>query len=199
VIIKAQPFYKEPTFIPFHPRDGRSEYEIIRAKAYQMIVYVSVTRAAKSRRGFEREEEFAASFPAILDTGLNDNLCINALHLFRWTGLTMADFPIKRMAEKTSSGTADRREANVWLHRNSGKTSGLDDRGGQPFQRPFAASARPHWLNCHNILVFPPPASGRADDVVPRLPTLGLRALAESRLNIEIRLKNTPCTLSVYE
>ena len=199
MIIKAQPFYKEPTFIQFHPKDGRSEYEVIRVKAFQMIVYISVARATKSPRRVEREEEFAACFPAILDTGLNDNLCINVLHLLRWTGLTMADFPIKRMAEKTSSGTADRREANVWLHRNSGKKSGLDDRGGHPFQRPLAAFARPHWLNCHNILVFPPPASGRADDVVPRLPTLGLRALAESRLNIEIRLKNTPCTLSVNE
>ena len=97
------------------------------------MVYVSMTRAAKSRRGFEREEEFAASFPAILDSGLNDNLCIQVLHLLRWTGRTTADFPIKRLAEKTSSGTADRREANIWLHRNSGKKSGLDDRGGHLF------------------------------------------------------------------
>jgi hypothetical protein len=164
-----------------------------------MIVYVSLTRSRKNERYRTFEEVSASCFPAILDTGLNDNLCINARHLLKWTGLALSDFPVKRTGERTASGLADRREASIWLHYNSGRRSGLDPRGTAKFQRPFTPHDRPHYLNCHNILVFPSPPSNRPEDIVPRLPTLGVRALAESNLNVDIRLKSEAIHFSIFE
>jgi hypothetical protein len=198
VIIKRQPFYKESTYVQIYAKQHQ-EYEIVHVKPYQMIVYVSLTRSRKGERDRGFEEAAASWLPAILDTGLNDNLCINARHLLGWTGLALSDFPVKRTGEKTTHGPADRREASIWLHYNSGRKSGFDPRGNAKIQRPFAPEYRPHHLNCHNILVFPSPPSNHPEDIVPRLPTLGVRALAESKLNVDIRLKSEPIHFSIFQ
>jgi len=197
VIIKRQPFYKHPSYIEIQTKH-KQPFEILFVKPFQIIVYVSITRSVKGKYYQRHDEAGATCFPAILDTGLNDNLCINANHLGRWTGLSLADLPIKNVEKSPSGGVVERRDASIWLHHNADQRSGIDSRGGQHFQHAFSPFKRPHYLNCHNILICPGPASGRAEDVAPRLPTLGLRALAESNLNIEVVLKYSHIYFSIY-
>ena len=58
------------------------------AYPFQIIVWVSVTPVEQ----FELSAN-APRFPAILDTGLNDNFAISPIHLRAWAGIQWKSLP----------------------------------------------------------------------------------------------------------
>jgi hypothetical protein len=130
-------------------------------KPYQIIVVVSI--------GLQTLREWdprIPGFPAILDTGNNHNLSISRGHLLRWAGL-------QPEALRTIGAIRERQQriplhaASVWLHKN---------RPGERASR----EQEPHPLNLQQgIAVYP-------DDIGPRLPVLGLRALTQNQLHVAI-------------
>lgn len=91
-------------------------------------------------------------FPAILDIGNNHNLAISSDQLARWAGIPPDNLP--RLQQMRDRGKKiPLRAANLWLHAN-----------GDPYKLEIV----------EGIAVY--------EDGGPRLPTLGLRALTNSKL-----------------
>jgi hypothetical protein len=133
----------------------------VRVKPYQIVVAVSI--------GLEAQVEWdprMPRFPAILDTGNNHNLSISRRHLLRWAGLqTEALRIIGAIRERQQR--IPLHAASVWLHRN------------RPGERAVT-DQEPHPLKLEEgIAVYP-------DDIGPRLPVLGLRALTQNQLHVAI-------------
>ncbi len=126
-------------------------------RAYQIVVWVSL-----NLREVTDWDVRVPRFPAILDTGYNHNFSIRVSHLVRWTG-------IRREALRSLGAMRDRgnriplHAARLWLHRNVRGTGEVDERD-------------PHQLAVKDgVAIYP-------DDIGPRLPLLGLRALTLNRL-----------------
>ncbi len=133
----------------------------VRVKPYQIVVAISV--------GLQAEREWDSrvpAFPAILDTGNNHNLSVSQGHLLRWAGLQSESLRIIG-AIRERQHRIPLHAASVWLHRNRPGERTLRDQEPQP-------------LNLEEgIAIYP-------DDIGPRLPVLGLRALTRNQLHLAV-------------
>jgi len=136
--------------------------ERVRIRANQIILWVSL-----SLRRVNSANPTAIPFPVILDTGHNHSFSIHERHLTEWAGL--------RPDSLISLGTiGDRRQrvllraANIWVHPN--------ERGS----RERLAEKPPLLIETKKgIAVYP-------GSDFPRLPIMGLRALAENNLVLNV-------------
>jgi hypothetical protein len=147
--------------LPFSEKDDIAfvRGESVRVKAYQIIAWVSLT--------IERVttwEHGAPSFPAILDPGHNHNVSIQEEQLIRWAGLRPETLPILGHARQ-GGRRVPLHGANLWIHHN------------EPGQRDRFANRTPHPLALLQGIAVYPRESG-----FPRLPLIGLRALATNNL-----------------
>lgn len=147
------------------------------ANAYQIIVWVSVT-------GVEDDvlPATARRFPAILDTGHNDNFTVAPLQLRAWAGLHWNSLPEERVQRYYGGIPVPTRRAYLWLHPNQYGWRDLID----PLLPPVRVEMH------EGITVF-----GNGEQVgddhrtttlrAPRLPIIGLRALTgmDSQLHID--------------
>lgn len=136
--------------------------ERVRVRANQIIAWVSLTL-----RRVQSPNPTAIPFPVILDTGHTHSLSIQVRHLIEWAGLR-PDILAVRMAVRERGQRVLLREANIWVHPNV--------RGS----RDELADHPPHFVGAkRGIAVYP------AGDF-PRLPILGLRAIAENGLILKV-------------
>jgi hypothetical protein len=135
--------------------------ESVRVKPYQIVVEVSVNLQA-----LMEWDPHMPGFPAILDTGNNHNLSNSRRHLLRWAGLQPEALRIVG-AIRERQQQIPLHAASVWLHKS---------RPGERASR----EQEPHPLKLQQgIAVYP-------DDIGPRLPVLGLRALTQNQLHVAI-------------
>jgi hypothetical protein len=133
----------------------------VRVKPYQIVVAVSIGLQAERER-----DPRVPAFPAILDTGNNHNLSVSQGHLLRWAGLQSDALQIIG-AIRERQHRIPLHVASVWLHRN------------RPGERTVRVQ-EPHPLKLEEgIAIYP-------DDIAPRLPVLGLRALMRSQPHVAI-------------
>jgi hypothetical protein len=98
--------------LSYHARKTHVSFadKIIDVKAYQIVVWVSVT--------LESIQDWDAKtprFPAILDTGNNHNFAITESQLSVWAGLAAGSLsPTKRIREQGEK--IQLRRAALWLH-----------------------------------------------------------------------------------
>jgi len=97
--------------------------EVVEIKAFQIIVWVSVSAAT-----FREWDPGTPRFPAILDVGNNHNFSITEYHLVKWAGIqpaALAELTKVREAEKL----ALLRLARLWLHTDEQPFALLIDKG----------------------------------------------------------------------
>lgn len=109
----------------------------------------------------------ARPFPAILDTGHNHTFSINERHLHAWAGLRLDSMnPLAAIRDRVQRIVL--RAASIWVHPNSNGS------------RERLADKPPIEINADTgIAVYP-------GNDFPRLPILGLRAIAENGLILKI-------------
>ena len=98
--------------LPYHARKTQVTFadKIVDVKAYQIIVWVSVTLES-----FQDWDAKSPRFPAILDTGNNHNFAITEQQLSAWAGLAVDSLsPTTRIREKGEK--IQLRRAALWLH-----------------------------------------------------------------------------------
>ncbi len=148
--------------LPFrdHPYTVDVAGENVLVRAYQILVWVSLSAQPKLPKGLPR-------FPAILDSGHNHNFSLQEHQLENWAGLRRDAFAqagiilVNREEVPLVAG-------NLWIHRNRPGTSELLPR---PYQLEVPAG----------IALYPAEASRP-----PRLPLLGLRPIVASQLRLMI-------------
>jgi hypothetical protein len=165
IILRKLPYFDNETHVTL-PRATNP----VLVKGTQIIVWVAVTRITElTPVGFNR-------FPAILDTGFTQNLCIGAQQLLDWAGFNAADLPHVGSSDidmpgrqSTAPLQVPRHAAFVCLYRNE-----LGQRDPVINELPFNLQI------VRGITVYPDgfPA--------PRLPLLGLRGLQWSKLRLQI-------------
>src|SRR5207244_1029320 len=118
----------------------------------------------------------AVPSPATLDTGHNHNFSIHERHLLDWAGFRPDNLgvlgPIRDRGQRVML-----RPANIWVHANA------------PHHRDRLADSLP-WLVAapQGIAVYP-------GSEFPRLPILGLRAVAENELVLKVNGPRREATL----
>jgi hypothetical protein len=157
ILLHRLPFFKQPTTLAVHG-------ERLLVKAYQIIVWVSICP--------EEEEAWnprSARIPAILDTGHSHNFSIQRRHLVQWAGIHPES--LSRSGYLRERGrNLPAHAADLWLYRN------------EPGQRDVFANQPPGRLGISGgIAVYPDDGSN-----YPRLPLLGLKALADNHLHLTI-------------
>ena len=136
--------------------------ERVRLHADQIIIWVSLTL-----RGITNPNPSTSPFLAILDTGHNHSFSLSERHLTDRAGLRL-DRMETRAAIRERNQRIALRLATIWVHPNAnGKREPLAE--GLPL--PLKAKV--------GIAVYP---SGD----FPRLPILGLRAIAENDLMLKV-------------
>jgi hypothetical protein len=159
--IDRLPYFTEATY-----EDVGSE--TVQIKPYQIIVWVSVTAADLLEWG-----PTIPRFPCILDPGNNHNFSIQEAHLQRWAELALKDLqPMSTIALQRQHIQCY--AASVWLYPNVPGTRNVPE-GAQPTRLVLP----------DGIPVFPQPA-GR-EFPFPRLPLLGLRAMTDNKLDMNIQ------------
>jgi hypothetical protein len=147
----------------------RGERVLVRAN--QIIVWVSLTLAR-----VKSPNPTAIPFPAILDTGHTHSFSIQERHLVEWAGFRPEGLTVLGTVRERRQRVPVR-EANIWVHPNvRGVRDELADRP------PHLVEAR------RGIAVYP------AGDF-PRLPILGLRAIAENGLILKVNGPRREATL----
>jgi hypothetical protein len=156
---------------PGEPGEVVVRGERIRIRAHQIILWASVTLDR-----VKSPNPTAIPFPVILDTGHTHSLSIQERHLVEWADLRPEMLSV-RMAIRERGQRILLRAANIWVHPNM---RGIRD---QLADRP------PHLLEAkRGIAVYPP-------GEFPRLPILGLRAIAENNLILKIDGRKRTATL----
>jgi hypothetical protein len=145
--------------------------ERVRVRSHQIIIWVTL-----SRKEVEEPNPSAVPFPAILDTGHNYSFSIHERHLTDWAGLRpdmlRASRPIRERGQRLFL-----RLANIWVHTNA------------PGHRDRLAERPPHLVSAsQGIAVYP-------GGDFPRLPILGLRAVAENELVLNVSGPRREATL----
>ena len=131
--------------------------EPVTIRADQIIVWITLTLRRVSEPNL-----LAIPFPAILDTGYNHSFAIQERQLIAWAGLRSEMLGVIG-AVRERGLRLPLREANLWIHVNQRHT------------RDLRLNHQPVLLNAgRGIAVLP--------NDFPRLPILGLRAIAENRL-----------------
>jgi len=150
-VLRQLPFFREPTQvrIPGGP---------VSVKAYQIIVWISVTESTQSELA-----PTTPRLPAILDTGHTHNFSIREDQLMQWARVNPRLLPPLRRI-RVSGQQVTLFEANIWLHPNR---YGMRDEFAQGF---------PHSLELSGgIAVFPD-----TTPIAPRLPLVGVRSLVRA-------------------
>jgi hypothetical protein len=161
--------------LPFSDRPSTSVVggALVAVRPFQIVVWVSLTD--------QQATELPANtpkFPAILDPGFSHNFAIPSRHLYAWTGIPAQTLPVLQRARINRTPVL-MYAADVWVHPN------------RPGERDRFTPARPLRLNmAGGIAVYPPDTPGE-----PRLPLLGLRALALNNLHLTIDGQNRRVTL----
>jgi hypothetical protein len=160
-ILRRLPFYEGPAAVVVGD-------DIVAIRPFQIVVWISVS--------FSRQASIAPTvvrFPAVLDTGHSHNFSIQQGQLQRWGQIAPGVLPILRQA-RINRASVPLVAAAVWIHPNR---PGQRDQftGGSPFRLSMP----------RGIAVYPPNTPGE-----PRLPLLGLRALALNDLHLTIDGKN---------
>lgn len=153
--------------IPEHDDIGFVGTEHVRLKAYEIIVWVSLTL-----KETQIWQPLTPCFPAILDTGHTHNFSIQEQHLIRWANLRPQ--ALDRLGDvRHGRRRLPRHAAHVWLHRNV------------PGKRDRMDSVPPYCLQLpRGITIYP-----AGPDDFPRLPLLGSRALLASELHLAVNGK----------
>lgn len=136
--------------------------ERVRIRSNQIIVWLSM-----SPMEFSKFDPGFVAFPAILDTGHTHSLLMNERHLLGWARLRRSEMPIAG-AIRERGQRLNLLAANVWLHRNMPGTLARSD-DAEPFSLQIDSG----------IAIYP-------DGDFPRLPILGLRAIADNKLFLTI-------------
>lgn len=137
--------------------------ERVPIKANQVIIWVTLTAKRTAA-----PNPSALPFPAVLDTGNNHTFAIRERHLIGWAGLRTDTLPMVGNIRDRGS-RIPLREVQIWLHPNV--------RG----ERDQLADTDPHIISApQGIAVYP------AGSDFPRLPILGLRAIAENELVLKV-------------
>ncbi|MCY2987754.1 MAG: hypothetical protein NTY19_07810 [Planctomycetota bacterium] len=148
-------------------------HETLRVRDHQIIVWVSIT----VWQSVEWDPQ-TPRFPAILDTGHTHNFSIQEQHLVRWAGMRPSLLQVLGQLREQ-----DRRVplygANVWLHSN------------RPGERDSFNDEPPFRLELPRGVAIYPDTSAN----FPRLPLLGLRAIAENGLRLIIDGRNRRVSL----
>lgn len=160
-ILDNLPYFDEMT-------DAYFDNRVVRVKAYQIIVWMSLTRPL-SMDAFLGLDPPPPRFPAVLDTGLSHNFLMREEHLREWANQSLQDFSMLRQM-KVNGVPVPLYEADLWLHHN--RPGSRDDSAGVP---PFQLEVE------DGIGVYPQGAT-----VFPSLPTLGLRAIDFARLHLSV-------------
>ncbi len=127
----------------------------MQVKAYEIVAWVSLTNRPVLAEGPP------GAFPAILDTGHTHNFAILEEHLIRWAGLRPSMLP--------TLGTTRQQGRRLPLH-----AAHLPNEPGQQDQPADRPAHRLHIPQ--GIAIYP------AGTRYPRLPLLGLRAIAKNKL-----------------
>ena len=137
----------------------RDQRVLIRAD--QIILWVTL-----SLKGMTSPNPSATPFPVILDTGHTHTFSIRERHLIEWAGLRPEAMTVVH-AVRDRGQRILLRAANIWAHPTE---SGSRDR---------LANRPPHLLAApKGIAIYP--------GDFPRLPILGLRAIAENELVLKV-------------
>ncbi len=169
-VLRALPYYDEITEIA---AQGVRE----QAYSYQIIVWVSITPVEQ----FELPSG-ARRFPAILDTGLNDNFAIAPVHLRAWAGIHWKSLPEEGAERFYGNIRVPTRRAYLWLHPNQyGWRDWIDPL--HPAVRIELNDGISIYGNGEEVGRDPRTKTLRA----PRLPIIGLRALTgvDGQLHID--------------
>jgi hypothetical protein len=165
-ILRQLPFFREPTQI-------RIAGGSVSVKAYQIIVWISITESTQSEL-----RATTPRLPAILDTGHTHNFSIREDQLMQLARISPRLLPPLRRV-RVSGQPVTLFEANIWLHPN---------RYGM---RDEFAQASPYSLElAGGIAVFPHTLS-----VAPRLPLIGVRSLVLAKLHLTMDGGN--CRVSI--
>lgn len=144
----------------------------VRIRRHQIVVWVTLT--TPPLRGADPR---VSPFPAILDTGYTHTFAIQERHLIEWAGLNPEALPVVGAAREQGR-RIPLQSADVWVHANE---SGSRERltGGAPFgvSAPEGIAVYPSALN------------------FPRLPLLGLRAIAHNNLVLVVNGHRREATL----
>lgn len=136
--------------------------ERVPVRANQIIAWVSLTL-----RRVMSPDPRAVPFPVILDTGHTHSFAIQARHLVEWAGIDIEALPRLGYVQDRDV-RLPLRAANLWVHANErGMRDRLADRPPHPVEAKYG------------IAVYP---TGN----FPRLPILGLRAIAENGLVLKV-------------
>jgi hypothetical protein len=146
--------------------------ERVRVRANQIVLWATL-----SRQRVNEANPSAIPFPVILDTGHSHTFSISGRHLIEWAGFQPDSLSISG-AVRERGQRVPLRAANISVHPNTpGERDRLIDRLPHLIAAPLA------------IAVYP-----RASDF-PRLPILGLRAIAENRLVLKVNGMRRETTL----
>jgi hypothetical protein len=156
---------------PGRPEEVFVRNERVRIRADQIIVWVSL-----ARRQDKVPHPAAVAFPAVLDTGYNHLIGVNERHLTEWAGLRPDVLALVGRARDRGQ-RVQLRAANVWVHPNV-----PGSRGRSLDQPPHPVKIDP------GISVYP-------GGDFPRLPILGLRAVAENDLMLTVDGRRRAATL----
>jgi hypothetical protein len=157
-ILRRLPFFEQPTTL--HIPGGPA----VAINHHQIIIWVSITPA-----GVRALPADARRFPAVLDTGFNDNFVIAEQQAVRWAGVVLEELPVLDVM-RASGQRVPLRDADVWIHPN------------QPGERDHRAPRPPFRLELKTgIGVWPAGTPGAR-----RLPLLSLRGLRRADLQVWI-------------
>lgn len=145
--------------------------ESVRLRSNQIILWLSL-----SRRAIPVGDPIRQPFPAILDTGHTHSFSIHDRHLHEWCGIRRESLP--SLGAINDRGThVTLHPVLIWAHVNK---RGQRDLITQ--QEPFPIKAT------GGIAVYP-------GNDFPRLPILGLRAIAENGLVLKVDGRKRRATL----
>lgn len=142
------------------PSELMFKTEPIRVRPFQIILWVSLTP-----KRIDVPNPRDLPFPAILDTGYSHTFSIREKHLIEWAGIRPDTMPLMGSARDRDE-RVPLRSANIWVHPNVRRNRDL------MAPRPPMAVAAPKGIGVY---------SGD----FPRLPILGLRAIADNGLILQ--------------
>ena len=146
--------------------------ERVRLRANQIIVWITLTRPR-----LKEPNPAALPFPAIPDTGHTHTFSIQHRHLAEWAGIGPDGLPpVGHVRER--GHRIQLRLANIWVHPNV------------PRSRDRLADRPPHPVGADRGIAIHP-----AGVEFPRLPILGLRAVADNDLVLLVNGHHKETTL----
>jgi len=145
--------------------------ERVRIRAIQIILWVTL-----SLRRVRSTNPLAIPFPAILDTGHTHTFSIHGRHLTEWAGLQPDNLPVLATIRERDRRIL-LRAANIWVHPN------------ERCVRDKLTDGPPHFVDADGgIAIYP-------GNDFPRLPILGLRAIAENNFVLKVDGSKRQATL----